>query len=74
MSTAMLAQSEKNKIEADKIARYLRLEDGKPFLAKIADRLNRCQSSLQGNSEVIEIGRSQGRIDILNWILSLKED
>jgi len=61
-------------VQLDKISRFLRLDDAKPFLEKLVDRRNRCFGSLQGNSELIEIGRSQGRIEILNWILNLKEE
>jgi len=63
------------KIVLDKIQRYLRLDDGKPFLERVAWRRNRVIDSLASNSEVIQIGRSQGRLEILNWILNdLKED
>ena len=63
------------KIVLDKIQRYLRLDDGKPFLERVAWRCNRVIDSLASNSEVIQIGRSQGRLEILNWILNdLKED
>lgn len=63
-----------DKVLLDKISRYLRLDDAKPFFEKIADRRNRVIGSLQGNSELIEIGRSQGRLEILNWILNLREE
>jgi len=62
------------KVLFDKISRFLRLDDARPFLAKVEDRRNRCLGSLRGNTELIEVGRSQGRIEILDWILSLKEE
>jgi len=70
----MQAHSAEEKVQLDKISRFLRLDDARPFLEKIVDRRNRCLGSLRGNTEIIEIGRSQGRVEILEWILNLKEE
>ena len=58
--------------EAEKISRFLRQDDAKLFLEHVSDRYRKCVSSLRGNSELIEVGRSQGRLEILDWILKLK--
>jgi ferritin len=68
------SHSQDEKIQLEKISRFLRLDDARPLLAKVEDRRNRCLSSLRVNTETIEIGRSQGRIEILDWLLGLKED
>jgi hypothetical protein len=66
--------SNEEKILLEKISRFLRLDDARPLLSRIEDRRNKCLSSLRANTELIEIGRSQGRIEILDWLLKLKED
>lgn len=59
---------------ADKISRYLRQDDGKRFWEVIQNRRWQVSNALKNNSELIEVGRSQGRLDILDWLLSLKEN
>ena len=63
------------KIRFDKISRYLRLDDGAPFLDELHQRRNRVYGSLKGASEIITIGRYQGQLEILDWIITtLREE
>lgn len=59
---------------SDKIARLLRSPEGKIFMQRLEERRTRCYGSLRENSELLQIGRSQGRVDILDWILSMRGD
>jgi hypothetical protein len=70
----MAPHNEEERIIYDKIRRFLQLDDARPLLSRVEDRRNRCLGSLRGNTELIEIGRSQGRLEILDWLLGLKED
>lgn len=67
-------QQSQDAVVLDKIQRFLRLTDGKPFFERLEERRSRAYSSLRSNSELIEVGRSQGRIEILEWIMNMKEE
>lgn len=56
------------------IARLLRSEDGKYFLAWINEQIQCHTSQLKGLSEPITIGRSQGRLEILDKLLTMREE
>ena len=60
--------------QADKIQRCLRSEEGKFLVSWLNEQLYRDQTQLEGASELIEIGRWQGRVETLRKILKLKEE
>ena len=58
----------------DKIGRYLRMSEGQFFMERVEERHRRTLGSLRNNIDLIEIGRSQGQLNILDWILRMREE
>jgi hypothetical protein len=66
--------NDREKVIWDKIARLLRTDDGKLLLEKVDNRHKWHIKNLQVAHDLIEIGREQGRLEILEWLLTMRED
>lgn len=58
----------------DRIGRYLRQADGQYFIDRVQERQKRAMSSLKNNIDLLEIGRNQGQLVVLDWILRMREE
>lgn len=61
-------------VDRDKIARLLRLDDAKTLITRVVERREEIRKSLQAARDVIDIHRYQGNLDVLDWILSFREE
>lgn len=61
-------------LDRDKTRKLLRQDDAKSFVERLQERRQEEYSRLKNASDLVQIGRGQGRVDILEWLLSLKED
>ena len=61
-------------IDASKTQRWLHNEDGKTFIERLLRRKLEEYSGLRSSRELIEIGRYQGKLEIIDWILRLREE
>lgn len=58
----------------DKINRCLRSDEARELVESLCDARRREIVQLIGSRELLDIGRCQGRLEILNWLLKLREE
>jgi hypothetical protein len=56
--------------DVQKTDKWFKDENGKSFLSYLRYRLMREQGALEASSDLLMIGRAQGKIEILKWILN----
>ncbi len=70
-------RAQEAKVE-DKIRRFLNgrgeSTDAALLVAYLEERLRNCYRSLAGSNELITVGRTQGKIEILEQILDLRKE
>jgi len=76
MATTTVAYSEQQKREQrdHKIARLLRSEDGKELVTWLNEQSYREMAQLKGVRDPVDIGRCQGKLDIIDRILRMREE
>ena len=58
---------------ADKISRWLKQPEAEFFMERVFEKQKRTVTALKNNIDLLEIGRNQGQLYILDWILRLRE-
>jgi uncharacterized protein (UPF0305 family) len=57
-----------------KTAKWLRQEEGKSFIEYMHLKLNQELKQLRTSRELVTIHQTQGRIEILEWFLKIREE
>lgn len=61
-------------LDVDKIRRLLRSEDSRTLVERLQQRWREEYNTVRSSRELIEIGRAQGKLEIIDWILKLREE
>lgn len=64
----------RNNYDEDKTQKWFRNEDGKSFLEYIRQKYVQEDRQLRSASDLITIGRYQGKLEILEWLIKLREE
>jgi hypothetical protein len=60
--------------DIQKTEKWFKDENGKSFLAHLKFKLKREQSSLESSSDLLSIGRAQGKIEVLRYLINVAEE
>lgn len=58
----------------DKISRALRTPEGELLMEKVRERRHRVVTDMAVCDDILEMGRNQGKLTILDWIMRMREN
>jgi hypothetical protein len=61
-------------IDNDKARRWMRMDDAKTVIERAQIKHTNAIRSLRDSRELLDIGRYQGQLEILDWFLKLREE
>ena len=73
-SFAVKSEQDREQLEKQRIARLFRTDDGKLFIQRIRKEYDIQARQIASAREIVDVGRCQGKLDVLDWILSLLEE